>query len=168
MKRRMHMGIWELLFAVGVAGGTGGLVSALVQDSGFTMPYMEHVTGKRIIHPGTFGNVIVGGLAAAFSWAFYGPLSQAAVITQSAPSNASTVVPAAALYNLSLASLAGAFIIGIGGARYLAAQLDTLILKTAAVKATLAKPDANAAANMIAASPQQTLEIAKKLSTDIQ
>jgi hypothetical protein len=163
MTRSTSMGIWILFIWVCVAGAAGGVLNVLLAGHGFTLPSIEKVGGVRVFHAGTIGSIIIGAFAAGLSWALYGPLSQVAAIAQPAPPTATQTAPAATLYNLSLGTLAGAMLVGAGGAKWLTSQIDNHILKAAAIQAAKAPASPEGAVEMASASATQVLEIAKRL-----
>lgn len=148
-----------LVLLVALAGAVGGVVNALTSDNGFVMPKKEEVDGKAIYRPGFFGNVIVGLVAAVVSWGLYGPGATLLVV------GGSEAVSASAAPSLSFSVLAGAVLVGIGGARWLSAEVDKKLLKAAASKAATASAEGEKAAKEIAtASPTQALHIAEGLT----
>jgi len=162
------MGIWGLVLVIGLAGAFGGFINALRTDLSFALPNIERVGAVRVLHPGTLGNMIVGAGASALSWSLYGPLSTAAAFTQPAPLTAlgGSGGPAVGTYVLSLASVAGAVLVGMGGAQWLSNQLDNKILKVAASKAAASAADPQAANEILAASASEALQITKGMSAD--
>jgi hypothetical protein len=114
--RRNQMSIWALLGVVVAAGALGGAINALMTDNGFRLPKWDEVGGARIWRPGWIANVVVGLSAAAVSWGLYGPYANDVLVgTQSSttPQN----------FILTLSSVVGAFLVGIGGSRYLTSQV---------------------------------------------
>jgi hypothetical protein len=104
------------------AGALGGIVNALTTDNGFIFPQFAPVSGGgRIWRPGVIGNMVVGAIAALVSWALYGPAAGLPVGDFKA--------------ELTWAGFASAVLIGIGGARWLSAEVDKALLKGAAAAA---------------------------------
>ena len=64
---------------------------------------------------------------------------------------------------LSLASLVGAVLIGVAGARWLTSEVDKNLLKAAAAQAAESQPSAGASQQIAMASPAQALNIAKNM-----
>jgi hypothetical protein len=65
---------------------------------------------------------------------------------------------------LSVSSLFGAVLVGVGGARWLTNEVDKNLLQAAAAKAAVAQPAPPAVAQQMAlASPAQALDIANSL-----
>ncbi len=153
------MMLWMLL-AVFAAGGVGGVVNALMTDNGFALPRFEQATtGVNILRPGFVGNVIIGAVAALISWGLYGPLATYVVLG----SDDALKTNSSAAIGLSLASLVGAALIGIGGARWLTNEVDKNLLRAAASNAA-GKAASPAASEQIAmASPAQALSITRDM-----
>jgi hypothetical protein len=147
--------MWSLLLAVVTAGALGGLVNAFINDQGFRLPSVARVDGFTIYRPGWIGNVLVGGVAASVSWGLYGPLAAQNII--------GPVGDEIVAVGLSLSSLVGAVLIGIGGARWLTDQVDKNLLKATAAKAAGSPGTATAAQQIAMASPSEALEIAKTM-----
>jgi hypothetical protein len=152
------MNIWILLLYIAIAGALGGVVNALITDKGFYLPSKEQVDSITIYKPGWIGNVIIGALAAAISWGLYGPLAayfiagtKEAMTTNATPDK----------IGLTLSSLVGAALLGVGGARWLTSEVDKNLLKAAASKAASAPPSSAASQQMALATPTQALDIAK-------
>ena len=146
--------LWILL-VIFVAGAVGGIVNALISDNGFVLPKAvpPDPQGTQIIRPGFLGNVLMGGVAAMISWGLYGSSSSECVVgCGTAPT--STPTP---LAGLTLASLVGAVLVGIGGARWLTNEVDKKLLKATA----LAASTADQAARIAVAAPAEALEIAR-------
>jgi hypothetical protein len=165
---------WIFLGIVFGAGIIGGLVNAYLTDNGFARPRTEDVNGMTILRPGFWGNAFIGGIAAAVSYGLYGPLSAAPILSNrlaaadSIADRNSTVVQTApaspqAGLDLTLSTVVGAILVGIGGARVLSSEVDKRLLKAAASTAAVGKSDPHAARNIAIASPAQALEIAKNL-----
>jgi hypothetical protein len=157
----MNVSIWIMFFVVLVAGAVGGAVNALMTDNGFLRPKMEKVDEKTgIFRPGYLGNVLVGAVAAVVSWGLYGPLSPYYIIgtDQALAANA---LPEAV--GLTLASLVGAIMIGIGGARWLTSEVDKNLLRATASQAAAAKPSAAASKQIAMATPAQALDVARMM-----
>ena len=150
------MSLWTLLLIVCGAGAVGGIVNALMTDNGgFVLPRTVEVVANqpRIFRPGFLGNIFIGAIAAGISWGLYGPFA-ASVVFGAAPSGNTPAVA------LTLSSLVGAVLVGVGGARWLTNEVDKSVLRAAA--ATAAGKTANpAAAQQIAlAPPSEALRVA--------
>jgi hypothetical protein len=157
----MNASMWIMLFVVFLAGAVGGLINALMTDNGFLRPKMEKVDDKTgIFRPGYLGNVLIGAVAAVVSWGLYGPLSPYYIVgtDQALAANA---LPEAV--GLTLASLVGAIMIGIGGARWLTSEVDKNLLRATAAQAAAAKPSAAASKQIAMATPAQALDVARMM-----
>ncbi|HLJ95079.1 MAG TPA: hypothetical protein VKU02_18025 [Gemmataceae bacterium] len=153
--------IWTILLTVCGAGAVGGIINALMSDNGFILPQAKKVEdGVSILRPGFLGNLFIGAVAAGVSWGLYGPLATY-IILGSDKALASN--PAEGV-SLSVTSLVGAVLVGVGGARWLTNEVDKSLLKAAATKAAVAQPAPLAVAQQLAlASPSQALDIANGL-----
>lgn len=149
-----------LLLCVAMAGGLGGVVNAIMSDGGFRLPRRQATTDGSLvtITPGWIGNVIIGAVAAAVSWGLYGPLASQIVVMVHASDNGPKSEA-----SLTLGSLMGAVIVGIGGARWLTNEVDKSLLKAAASKAAAATQNNAASRDMAGATPLGVFKIAMKL-----
>lgn len=156
--------MWEVLGVVALAGAFGGMCNALITDNGFVMPRSASVDGNRVIRPGVLGNILTGLVAASISWGLYGPLATEAIIKRPRTVvQTGTDAPEPKSVTLTLFSLAGAVLVGIGGARWLTSEVDKSLLKNAAAKLAAATPDGAKAARIALASPAQVAEIAESM-----
>ena len=143
--------IWIALLIVCAAGAFGGCINALMTDNGFFMPYKQRSNGTEIVRPGFLGNVLVGIAAALISWGLYSSFGSVELLQ-----------PLASVTNFTLASVVGAMLIGIGGARWLTNEVDKQLLRAAAVEAAGAPASTTSSQEMVAASPARVLDIAQK------
>jgi hypothetical protein len=158
----MEGSIWIMLAFIFFAGALGGAVNALMTDNGFLMPKSERSSGgTNILRPGCLGNVLIGAVAAVVSWGLYGPLStyfiagtSAALAANSSPEKV----------GLSLASLIGAVLVGIGGARWLSGEVDKNLLRAAAADAAGKQPSAEASRRIAMVSPAQALNVVNSMT----
>jgi hypothetical protein len=146
------MNLWLALLVVCGAGAVGGAVNAYLTDNGFAWPRQEKVDGVNITRPGFLGAMFVGAVAAGVSWGLYGPFAAYPILGSATPDLASL---------LTLSSLVGAVLVGIGGSRWLTDQVDKNLLKAAAVQAAGKPGSASTSARLAAARPAQALEIAR-------
>lgn len=109
------MNPWFCALLISIAGALGGVVNALITSNGFILPRRE----KSILVPGFLSNVLIGAFAAFASWAFYGSGAGVDLAVSSGQSVESFRFPA----------LAGAFLVGVGGARWLSNEVDKQLLK---------------------------------------
>jgi hypothetical protein len=140
-----------------IAGAIGGTINALLSDNGFVLPKTEKVDGTSILRPGMLGNALVGLFAALVSWGLYGPASAAVLVggANGAPDIALTVGAAA-----------GAIILGMGGARWLSAEVDKRMLRVAATTAATASPASkNVAMQIASASPAEAMAITRRMAS---
>lgn len=138
------------------SGAVGGVVNALVSDNGFVRPSEETAGDVTIIRPGIAGNVMLGAVAAFISWGLYGAFSNVVVW------GASTGIGAGEI-SVSISSIAGAVLVGIGGARWLTNEVDKKLLRTAAATAAASKESFDDSQRIAVASPAQAFNIAKKM-----
>lgn len=116
------MNPWICALLITLAGGVGGVVNALLTDNGFVKPRFIH----NIWCPGAISNILIGAFSAFSSWAFYG--SGASVeLTQLNARNA---------ISLRFSALAGAFLVGVAGARWLTNEVDKRLLRESVVEAS--------------------------------
>ena len=154
--------MWEIIWAVCIAGGVGGIINALMTDNGFALPKsMQLDSGVSVLRPGFLGNILIGAAAAVVSWGLYGPLAAYVVLgsEKSMASNSPDTIC------ISLSSLVGAVLIGVGGAKWLTGEVDNKILKATASKAAAAQPaSVDAAVRMAMATPVNAFNIASDLA----
>jgi hypothetical protein len=93
----------------------GGVVNALLSDNGFALPRKE----LGVWCPGAISNILIGAFAAFSSWAFYG--SGASV--ELADKGLRTAI------SLRFSALAGAFLVGVAGAKWITSEVDKRLLK---------------------------------------
>lgn len=158
----MQESMWLMLLYVSLAGSVGGIVNALMTDNGFILPKSEKVEDKIIIlRPGYIGNILIGAVSAVVSWGLYGPLSSV-LIAGTVEALKANVSPDKV--GLSLASLVGAIMIGVAGARWLTSEVDKSLLKAAAAQAAGANSSIGDSQKIAMASPAQALNIARNMS----
>ena len=109
------MNPWICALLITFAGAIGGIVNALLTDNGFILPSRIH----NILCPGFISNVLVGAFSAFGSWAFYG----------SGASVELTQVTERTQISLRFSAIAGAFLVGVAGARWITNEADKLLLK---------------------------------------
>lgn len=100
---------------ISISAAMGGVVNALLNDNGFTLPSRR----RGVLCPGFLGNVLVGAFAAFASWAFYG--SGAGIDLGSGGLRTGIT--------LRFSALAGAFLVGVAGAKWIANESDKQLLK---------------------------------------
>ncbi len=149
----MNGSILSMLLSVFVAGLVGGALNALITDNGFIFPKADSSeNGTRVLRPGFVGNMFTGGIGALVSWGLY--TASALVVIGTGTSD----VP-----SLTLGSLAGALLVGVGGARWLSNEVDKSLLRAAAVDAAGKDPSAETAKKLALSTPAGALKIAREM-----
>ena len=144
---------WGLLIIAG-AGAVGGLFNALLTDNGFVLPKRDERT--NVLRAGFLGNIMIGALAAAVTWGLYGPAKDVVVYGTSP-------MKAALVYTISLTSLAGAVLAGVGGARVITGEIDKRFLQKAAGAAAASNANPETAVDIATATPTAAFDLATKL-----
>lgn len=147
----------SLLVPIGIillGGAFGGIINAIVSDNGFIKPREETVDNVTIVRPGFAGNMLLGAVAAFISWGLYGAFSGAIIYGSEG---------LVADISLSISTVAGAILIGIGGARWLTNEVDKTLLRTAAVTAAASRASYDESQRIAIATPAQAFNIAKKM-----
>jgi hypothetical protein len=109
------MNPWICATLISGMGAVGGVINALVTDNGFILP--QRRGGTWCV--GFISNVIIGAVAAFSSWAFYG--SGAGIDVAKTTQRAEI--------SLTFTALAGAFLVGVAGARWITHEVDRRLLK---------------------------------------
>jgi len=139
------MNPWTCAALISLAGGLGGLVNALLSDNGFVTPQWR----RGIWCPGFFANILLGAVAAFISWALYGS-GAGADIGQTGERS---------LISLRFSALAGAFVVGIAGAKWLTSEVDKKLLKESVKIAGAKKPiTAEECEQLVQGSPMEVLD----------
>ncbi len=149
----------SMLVPIGIimlSGAVGGIVNALVSDNGFIKPSEEIAGDVTIIRPGFAGNILLGTTAAFISWGLYGTFSNAIVYGAASGLGMADI-------SVSISSIAGAVLVGIGGARWLTNEVDKKLLRAAAATAAASKASFNDSKRIAGATPNQAFNIAKKM-----
>jgi hypothetical protein len=141
---------WVCAFLIAFFGGLGGVVNALLSDNRFALPRKE----SGVVCPGAITNILVGAFAAFSSWSFYG--SGASI--DLADKSLRTVL------SLRFSALAGAFLVGVAGAKWISSEVDKRLL-TEGVKVALSSEKLpKAQSEQIAqGSPRQVLHNVKEV-----
>ena len=140
-----HMSVWHCLTFIAVAGAIGGLINTVMSDGKFRLPRYE----AGILCPGFMGNAAVGAFAAVISWALYGAGAGVDLARLAADTDRQVV-------SLTVGALAGAALVGVGGARWLSNEVDSKLLR-ASVNVTAEK----------SLSPEQRSAIASAPAIDV-
>ncbi|MEJ2137808.1 MAG: hypothetical protein P8X86_21535 [Desulfofustis sp.] len=147
------MFLWKYMTIIFAFGAVGGVVNAMLTDNGFILPKKEQQDNTKIIRPGFLVNIFIGGIAALVSWGLYGPFAGVFIIGGTHDPNLGST-------GLSLSSVVGGLLVGIGGARWLTNEVDKKLLRAAASKAASGQPNDQKAIRISAASPAEALRIA--------
>ncbi len=147
------MFLWKYMAIIFAFGAVGGVVNALLTDNGFILPKKEQQDNTQIIRPGFLVNIFIGGIAALVSWGLYGPFAEVFIIGGTNDLNIGTT-------GLSLSSVVGGVLVGVGGARWLTNEVDKKLLRAAASRAASGQPSDQKAIRISAAPPAEALNIA--------
>ena len=109
------MNPWICILLITGAGAIGGAVNALLTDGGIVKPHIK----RGILYPGFFSNLLIGAFSAFSSWAFYGSGAGIDIAKMAAREQIS----------LHLSAIAGAFLEGVAGAKWLASEVDKRLFK---------------------------------------
>ena len=151
------MNPWVCALLVATAGAFGGVVNALLSDNGFALPRRE----SGVWCPGAISNILVGAFAAFSSWSFYG--SGAAIDLGMVGESARTVI------SLRFSALAGAFLVGVAGAKWITNEVDKRLLKESVKVAASSKPlPMKQSEQIIEGSPRQVLQDVKEACQSCQ
>ncbi len=141
------MNPWICATLICMAGAAGGLVNALISQNGFALP--RHVEG--IWCPGAVSTVVAGMFAAFASWAFYG--SGATI----------DLADVLARPHLQMPALAGAFLVGVVGAKWITNEADKRILRESTkIAGTKTKMSKEKAEEIASGAPIQVLKKVKE------
>jgi hypothetical protein len=147
----MEMNPWVCATLITVAGAIGGVVNAFLTDNGFAFP--RKVSG--VWCPGAISNVFVGAMAAFSSWAFYG---SGAAIELAGDQSTRTVI------SLRFSALAGAFLVGVAGAKWITNEVDKRLLKESVKVAASGKQiTLEASEHVVEGSPREVLQEVKRV-----
>jgi hypothetical protein len=118
------MNPWYCFTLIALAGSFGGFVNALLTDKELTSPKLI----KGIWCPGSTVHILLGAAAAVASWSLYG--SGAAIDLAKQTVGERTDI------SLTFSALTGAFLVGVGGAKWIANEVEKKILKESIREAT--------------------------------
>jgi len=145
------MNPWVCALLITIAGALGGVVNALLTDNGFILPRLQ----STILCPGFLSNVLVGAFAAFSSWSFYGSGASVELAT----------LTERATISLRFSALAGAFLVGVAGARWITNEVDKQLLKETVVKSSRIKHLKHEdRAQLVKASPRKILQVVEQSS----
>jgi hypothetical protein len=126
--------------------------SVSVTDNGFILP--RRAAG--IICPGFISNVLIGAFAAFASWTSYGSGGGVELAR-----NASAGSPRAEI-SLTFSALAGAFLVGVAGARWITNEADKRLLKESVTLAADKAIPAKDCEKLMQCSPRRAFEALQK------
>ena len=145
------MNPWVCALFITFAGAIGGVVNAFLSDNGFALP--RKISG--VWCPGAISNILVGAMAAFSSWAFYG--SGAAIELAGDQSTRSII-------SLRFSALAGAFLVGVAGAKWITDEVGKRFYKESVKVAASSKPIAQEEAeHIVEGSPREVLQEIKRV-----
>jgi hypothetical protein len=107
------MNVWICTSLIIMAGALGGFVNALISSNGFALP--RRISG--IWCPGALSTILIGAFAAFASWAFYGSGADF------------DLADSRAVIHLRYSAVAGAFLVGVVGAKWITNEADKGLLK---------------------------------------
>jgi hypothetical protein len=140
MEENMHP--WSCASLIIAAGAIGGLVNALISNNGFVLPRRV----KGVLCPGVLSTVFIGAFAAFASWAFYGSGADL------------DVTDANALIHLRFSAVAGAFLVGVVGAKWITNEADKRLLRESVNVAAAKSIPKEKVPEIVSGSPLQVLE----------
>jgi hypothetical protein len=136
------MNPWYCASLISISGAVGGVVNALLTDNGFILPTRV----KDIWCPGFISNVLIGTFSAFASWSFYG--SGAGLDVAGAGQRIQI--------SLTFSALAGAFMVGVAGARWITNEVDKKLLNES-VKVAAKKDAAEIDCSKLSNTPPKSL-----------
>jgi membrane associated rhomboid family serine protease len=139
------MNPWICFLLIGISGAVGGIVNALMTDNGFMLPRIRNT----VLCPGFMTNLIIGAAAALASWAFYG--SGAGIDLGSMPGERAVI-------SFKFSALAGAFLVGVAGAKWITGEADKKLLKESIKVATRSGQTVTDCDQLIRGSAMQVLD----------
>jgi hypothetical protein len=131
-------------------GFIGGLAKALIGGNGVVLPKTE----GGVWVPGFIGTLVAGPLAAALSWALYGPLAKALAIGSDKGAEAIK-------YTASFSELAGGVLVGFAGAQWITAESDKRLAKATAAEVATKAANPELATALANATPVEALALAQ-------
>jgi hypothetical protein len=153
------MTVLGVIGVISVAGAVGGAINALLTDNAFIMPYRDK-DNRNIIRPGMVGNIFIGIVAALVSWGLYGPWANTVWFVGKLITNGTLTPMAEVNIGVTISTLAGAVLVGIGGSRWLTSEVDKRLFNVAITNAANRPPDdPKLKGQFIGASPQEALDL---------
>lgn len=152
---------------ISVAGGVGGLVTAVLADNTLGVwpkkkpTQAQGLTDFKSNHWGWLAAVLVYGLlgvvASWLSWALYGPLNGCPLFGHQASTMCQHPEE-----SFTLAVLATAFVVGFAGPRWLATEVDRQILKGATAEAMRKNANDKTADRILSAGATEIRELVRR------
>jgi hypothetical protein len=137
------MNPWTCAFLIALSGAIGGVLNALLSDNGFLLPRLR----RGVWCPGFVSNVLAGAFAAFASWAFYG---SGAAIDLADLSTRNEI-------SLRFSAIAGAFMVGFVGAKWITNEADKMLLKESVKVASKDKLPPDECERLVQGSAEQVL-----------
>ena len=144
------MNAWTCATYISISGAFGGLVNALLTDNGFILPRRI----RDVVCPGFLTNVLIGAFAAFASWAMYGSGAGIDIAKEAAKAAGEKRTE----ISLTFSALAGAFIVGVAGARWITNEVDKRLLKESVKIAGDKHIDREECDQIVRKSPRRVLE----------
>lgn len=113
------MNPWTCAGLIATAGALGGVLNALISSNGFALPRFR----RGIWCPGFIANIFIGTFAAVASWSFYGSGAGVELAKIAAAGIEREEI------SLTFSALAGAFLVGVAGAKWITNEADKRLLK---------------------------------------
>ena len=144
------------LLVIAGCGAIGGIANAVLSSDGAALPARAaDGQGRTVaVRPGYVGSVFLGALAAVLSWCVYGPASGLRLLGSGSAGEST--------WTLTLSALAGAVLVGIGGARWISSEVEKKLLRVAGARAAESSPDRDLARMFTTAPPMSVLRAATK------
>lgn len=142
------MNPWICALLIAVSGALGGVLNALVSDNGFLVPHRK----RGIWCPGFISNVLFGAFAAFASWSFYGSGAGVDLADLSTRTEIS----------LRFSAIAGAFMVGLVGAKWLTSEADKMLLKESVKVVSRARLPPEECERLVQGSAEQVLDRIEK------
>ena len=123
------------------------MVNALVSSNNFALPRRV----KGVLCPGAFSTIFIGAFAAFASWAFYGSGAEADATDPSL------------LIHLRFSAVAGAFLVGVAGAKWITNEADNRLIRESISVAAAKNIPTHKVPEILSGSPMEVLESVSKV-----
>ncbi len=140
--------MWIVSLIIIAAGAIGGVLNALLTDNGFIKWRTDVIGNMSVWRPGVLGNIFTIAVCAFLSWALYGPVTNVDIMTSQVPPP------------MTLATVGGALLVGIAGARWLTNEVDKKILKAGMMDMASKMGNDVPADQFMKASPTEAVQMA--------